>query len=190
MNDVGQDSWEEVNLGVAGANYGWPSVEGNESRGVAGMRYPIYVSERGSNCAITGAAFYRPDTTNFPAEYSGRYFFGDFCGGFIRTLNPPDYTQSTWLCDGDRFLVDIQVSQRMARCITSRAAATAKCFASRTQPTRHLKSAHNRPTLGRRGTARDVPSDRIRHRLPCVIMATQRREHNERDFVDLHDRCA
>ena len=31
VNDVGQDTWEEVNHGVAGANFGWPQTEGTES---------------------------------------------------------------------------------------------------------------------------------------------------------------
>lgn len=111
INDVGQNSWEEVNLGVAGSNYGWPSVEGNNPAGVAGMRYPIYTYQNaGSNCAITGGAFYSPPTSNFPSEYSGRYFFGDFCGGFLRTLSPPDYTQATPFATGISGLVDIQVA--------------------------------------------------------------------------------
>ena len=28
INDVGQDTWEEVDDGAAGANYGWPQEEG------------------------------------------------------------------------------------------------------------------------------------------------------------------
>jgi glucose/arabinose dehydrogenase len=111
LNDVGQDSWEEVNHAIAGANFGWPQTEGPNPPGVAGVRYPIHAYENaGSNCAITGAAFYRPVTTNFPAEYAGRYFFGDFCGGFIRTLSPPGYATSAGFATGISSLVDIQVA--------------------------------------------------------------------------------
>ena len=28
INDVGQNTWEEINDGTAGANYGWPGCEG------------------------------------------------------------------------------------------------------------------------------------------------------------------
>ena len=28
INDVGQSTWEEIDLGQAGANYGWPATEG------------------------------------------------------------------------------------------------------------------------------------------------------------------
>ena len=111
INDVGQDSWEEVNLGVAGSNYGWPQVEGNDPPNVSGMRYPIYTYQNaGSACAITGGAFYRPVSSNFPAEYAGRYFFGDYCAGFIRMLSPPNYSAATNFASGINSLVDIQVS--------------------------------------------------------------------------------
>ena len=110
LNDVGENSWEEVNHAIAGANFGWPQTEGPNPAGVAGVRYPIHnYQNAGSFCAITGAAFYRPVTATFPAEYAGRYFFGDFCGGFIRMLSPPNYTTSLPFASGISSLVDIAV---------------------------------------------------------------------------------
>ena len=40
INDVGEVTWEEVNEGVRGANYGWPDTEGPTSD--AGFRSPIF----------------------------------------------------------------------------------------------------------------------------------------------------
>ncbi|GFE81930.1 hypothetical protein GCM10011487_39300 [Steroidobacter agaridevorans] len=110
VNDVGQDAWEEVNHGIAGANFGWPQTEGFTPGGVAGVRYPVYVyANAGTNCAIVGAAFYRPAASSFPAGYAGRYFFGDYCTGFIRTLAPPGYSAATAFASGVAALVDIDV---------------------------------------------------------------------------------
>lgn len=89
INDVGQNTWEEINDGAAGANYGWPTTEGPTDN-------PLFVSPRfayehgggGSRgCAITGGAFYDPPTEQFPADYRGDYFFADFCNGWIRRLD-------------------------------------------------------------------------------------------------------
>ena len=111
LNDVGAATWEEVNLVAAGVNFGWPQTEGPNPPGVAGVRYPIHSYENaGSNCAIVGAAFYRPATQTFPSAYAGRYFFGDFCGGFIRRLSPPNYDSSAGFATGINALVDIQVA--------------------------------------------------------------------------------
>lgn len=110
INDVGQDSSEEVNQGIAGANFGWPQTEGYEPGGVAGVRYPIYAYQNaGANCSIIGAAFYRSSARNFPDEYEGRYFFGDYCGGFIRTLAGPTYATAQTFATGVGSLVDIDV---------------------------------------------------------------------------------
>src|SRR5687768_17233898 len=86
INDVGQNTWEEINDGIAGSNYGWPGAEGNTQ--CTTYRCPIYTYDHsGGACAITGGAFYNPAVQPFPAEYVGKYFFADFCSGLIRRLD-------------------------------------------------------------------------------------------------------
>jgi putative heme-binding domain-containing protein len=86
INDVGESTWEEVNEGVAGANYGWPEAEGPASN----PRFcsPIHTYPVAS---VAGGAFCpeRPGAgTMFPQKYRGRYFFMDFVKGWIKVLDP------------------------------------------------------------------------------------------------------
>ena len=89
VNDVGEKAWEEINQLEKGANYGWPVHEG-EAKDPPYVD-PIFAFAYGQDgaCSITGGAFYNPTTLQFPpAEYEGDYFFADFCGGWIRRLEP------------------------------------------------------------------------------------------------------
>jgi glucose/arabinose dehydrogenase len=91
INDVGSNErfretpFEEINRGVKGANYGWPYYEGPESD--PEYRGPVYAyphSDPESGYAITGGAFYNPQTRTFPPTYVGDYFFADAPHGWIR----------------------------------------------------------------------------------------------------------
>src|SRR5205085_6591808 len=90
INDVGEAAWEEIDEGVAGANYGWSATEGPTSD--PRFRGPIFAYQHGYGptvgCAITGGTFYNPQALQFPAQYQGHYFFADFCSGWIRDYNP------------------------------------------------------------------------------------------------------
>ena len=86
VNDVGQETWEEINLGAAGANYGWPETEGftDDPRYTSPVYAYSHTSGSVTGCAITGGAFYDPAQPLFPSEYSGDYFFADYCAGWIK----------------------------------------------------------------------------------------------------------
>ena len=107
INDVGQNTWEEINQGVRGANYGWPETEGPTND--PDFRGPIYAYQHsGGACSIIGAAFYNPVTRLFPAEYVGSYFFGDFCAGFMRRRDSGGTIRN--FSTGHSSLVDVKVS--------------------------------------------------------------------------------
>jgi glucose/arabinose dehydrogenase len=86
INDVGNSTWEEIDQGQKGANYGWPTCEGVCN--VAGMTNPIYTYNHndGPGKSITGAEFY--SGTTFPTDYRGDYFFGDYVGNYIKRYDP------------------------------------------------------------------------------------------------------
>ncbi|MFL6583436.1 MAG: PQQ-dependent sugar dehydrogenase [Chthoniobacterales bacterium] len=96
INDVGESTWEEIDDGIAGSNYGWPVTEGPTTD--PRYRGPLFAYEHGSSsttgCAIVGAAFYNPRVAQFPASYIGKYFFADLCSGWIRVFDPATATAS------------------------------------------------------------------------------------------------
>jgi glucose/arabinose dehydrogenase len=90
INDVGAGTWEEINEGIAGSDYGWPTTEGPTSD--PRFRGPIYAYRHNGGLvtgfAIVGAAFYNPSMVTFPSPYVGHYFFGDYVNGWINRLDP------------------------------------------------------------------------------------------------------
>ncbi len=98
IGDVGQGSWEEVNRGQAGGNYGWPAVEGSSSN--TNYLNPVYAYSHSEGCSITGTAFYNPTTAQFGASYVGRFFFADFCNGAIKYFNPSTPNTVTTFASG------------------------------------------------------------------------------------------
>lgn len=111
INDVGAQSWEEINDGIAGGNYGWPDVEGPSSD--PRFRSPVFSYAHGNGsttgCAITGGAFYNPATAQFPSPYVGDYFFADYCNGWIRKLDPAANYSVTDFVTGAHAVVDVDV---------------------------------------------------------------------------------
>ena len=122
INDVGQSSWEEINLGVAGANYGWPATEGATTD--SSFRAPLHTYGHGqgnfTGCAITGGAFYNPATTQFPSSYVGKYFFADLCSHWIRVYDPATTNVSAFATATTAGVVDLQVGNDGALYYASR----------------------------------------------------------------------
>jgi glucose/arabinose dehydrogenase len=82
--DVGEASWEEIDVVFRGNNYGWPTTEGPfELARFPQFTPPIHsYAHDGSNAAITGGDF--GAATSFPGDYQQSYFFADFPRGWIK----------------------------------------------------------------------------------------------------------
>jgi glucose/arabinose dehydrogenase len=93
--DVGQDSFEEINVSLAsdgagrGVNYGWDVMEGPEcfepSSGCdqTGLELPALSYDHGEGCSVTGGYVYRGGAI---PELSGTYFYADYCRGWVRSF--------------------------------------------------------------------------------------------------------
>ncbi len=92
IGDVGQNLYEEIDVaanGGAGNNYGWVMYEGNHCYSgpcsASGKVFPAVVVGHGDTgtCSIIGGFVYRGPAM---PELEGRYLYGDYCGGWIRSF--------------------------------------------------------------------------------------------------------
>ena len=94
INDVGQNTWEEIDEAASGADYGWNAREGfcatSATTGcrtvpgaiVSGQTDPLHSYDHTVGYSITGGAFV-PNGA-WPAAYDGDYFFADYKGKIFR----------------------------------------------------------------------------------------------------------
>jgi glucose/arabinose dehydrogenase len=95
IGDVGEDQREELDVAAAandggkGVNFGWSVMEGLAcARGDAcdrdGFTDPVLDYAHDDGCSITGGYAYRGRAL---AGLEGSYFYGDFCGGWVRSVH-------------------------------------------------------------------------------------------------------
>lgn len=131
LGDVGQNSWEEVNLHPAGVspgqNFGWRCYEGNHPYNTIGCgpaesyRAPIFeYYQAGNGCSVIAGYVYRG--WRHPDIY-GHFFLTDYCSGNFWELIPDQfggwnsvkhtnlrrfgYVAFGEACDGELYLANI-----------------------------------------------------------------------------------
>ena len=111
VNDVGQNTWEEINDGIAGSNYGWPADDGPINPNPNGYRQPLHAYAHSgaapTGCAIVGGAFHDPAKVTWPAGFVGDYFFADLCSHWIRRFDPAAPGSSVEFATGQTTPVDL-----------------------------------------------------------------------------------
>lgn len=103
--DVGQNSYEEIDIIEAGNNYGWNIMEGahcydSNSCDQSGLTLPVWEYGREQGISVTGGFVYRGLTLT---NLTGRYIYGDFGSGKIWALDNSDSNnpQNTELLEAD-----------------------------------------------------------------------------------------
>ncbi len=98
IGDVGQSAEEEINVVSRGDNLQWPFREGKRRERKKGRRHsrngtpPLLRYGRGEGGCVIGGYVYRGGEH---PELAGKYLFGDFNNGQIRTLDDSGETPSS-----------------------------------------------------------------------------------------------
>jgi glucose/arabinose dehydrogenase len=146
--DVGQASFEEVNIGQIGANFGWDTFEGPDNfdptpLGGGTLTQPIHFYDHSVGHSITGGYVYRGSSEGL----QGHYFFADFVNEKVFTLHfngtswdaterPAKSGPMSGISTGSR------LSARTARAISMQSISTARCFGYRRQSFRRIRATY------------------------------------------------
>jgi len=96
VEDVGWDTWEEIDVAPPGASFGWPCYEGNAPQPLYQAAFPAQCAglsptpplytygHTAAGGAITGGAFV--EGTNYPAQYAGALFIADYTQHWMKTV--------------------------------------------------------------------------------------------------------
>lgn len=92
VGDVGEERWEEIDLALAGGDYGWPCLEGPDPYvtcqpppAPGSTVAPVFAYGRSgavTGNSITMGPVYR--AAAFPEEYRGNLYFADYGANWIR----------------------------------------------------------------------------------------------------------
>lgn len=93
IGDVGQNAFEEIDYRPAGQtcgnNFGWSALEGNQpfnsDQSAPGAVAPILTYPLDGGCSVTGGYVVRDRSL---PSMTGRYVYGDFCAGELRSFRP------------------------------------------------------------------------------------------------------
>jgi glucose/arabinose dehydrogenase len=93
IGDVGQGSWEEIDVaraGTSGLNFGWNRVEGFEcfngdACDVSAFTPPVTAYSHDFGCSVIGGVVYRGTAQPL---FAGTYVYADYCSGDLWVLDP------------------------------------------------------------------------------------------------------
>ena len=112
INDVGQSTWEEINDGIAGSNYGWTICEGDCPRRTRtfAIRYFNTDMTRAArlDAPSSAAPFTIRPSTNFRPATSANISLPTSAAAWIRVMDPSNNTASDF-ATGLSTPVDLQV---------------------------------------------------------------------------------
>ncbi len=98
-------------------NYGWPDLDGPPKKNAKlppDYRAPEYAYDHGAGrgVALCSGDFYQPASPGadaFPAEFAGRYFFGDYAG-WIKCIDPAKPSERMDFASGIDRALDVKIA--------------------------------------------------------------------------------